>query len=186
MLVSLRIVTEGLNADVEWSGTTKTLSVATHQQTSDFTVTSPVLVDKKQINGKYIHNANPNKTDISLPLSWSHAPKGTKSFAVAIYDFHPIAVNFLHWGVVNIPVTTTSLAEGSSKTTMPKGSNEVAPYFGPAPPPGSGDHFYKVVVYALDTDKIKINTNSGYFEDFESALKGHIIAQTYITGYYKQ
>lgn len=77
--------------------------------------------------------------DISPPVSWTGAPKGTKSFAFVVTDpTIPVTKDFdvkgttipknnpretgYHWTLVNIPVTTTSLPEGAgSKGFVPGG-----------------------------------------------------------------
>jgi Raf kinase inhibitor-like YbhB/YbcL family protein len=63
--------------------------------------------------------------NISLPLAWSGAPAGTQSFALSIVDPHPVARNWVHWLVINIPADTASLAEGASGQKMPAGAAEL-------------------------------------------------------------
>src|SRR5512138_1509400 len=41
--------------------------------------------------------------NVSIPLAWKNAPAGTKSFAVSIVDPHPVANNWVHWLVINLP-----------------------------------------------------------------------------------
>ena len=52
--------------------------------------------------------------NISPALSWKDAPKGTKSFALSVYDPDaPTGSGFWHWVVFNIPADVTSLAKGA-------------------------------------------------------------------------
>ena len=53
-------------------------------------------------------------SNVSLALSWSGAPSGTKSFAVSVYDPDaPTGSGWWHWVVFNIPPGTTSLPKGA-------------------------------------------------------------------------
>ena len=82
----------------------------------------------------------------SLPFQWHDAPEGTRSFALSIVDPHPVANNWVHWLVIDIPAETGELRGGASGREMPPGARELrngfgqAGYGGPQPPPGSGDH----------------------------------------------
>ena len=48
--------------------------------------------------------------NISLPLAWTGTPSDTKSFALSMVDPHPIARNWVHWLVVNLPGNVHALA----------------------------------------------------------------------------
>jgi Raf kinase inhibitor-like YbhB/YbcL family protein len=189
LFVSLRAFIESYQPDIDWNANTRTLTIHLQSKTSSFKVASPAISLHQEIPAKYVHIDKQNQMDVNFPLKWSGAPKGTKAFAVAIYDFHAVPDSFLHWGIMNIAPSINQLAEGVSHTVkVPSGSYEPAPYFGPAPPPQSGDHYYKVVVYALDTDQlknIKINKFPAYIEDFEQQIAGHILDRAVITYTYK-
>jgi Raf kinase inhibitor-like YbhB/YbcL family protein len=127
-----------------------------------------------------------------LPLQWSSAPAGTKSFVVYMYDLNPVAKNHIHWLVKNIPATVTSFKEGISRTQfMPAGSIELANtsgslgYEGPCPPVGTGNHQYKVVVLALNTEELKLY-GAPTLADLEVAVGGKILGRGEISGYYQQ
>src|SRR5271170_7566968 len=52
--------------------------------------------------------------NISPAISWSGAPKGTKSFAVSIFDPDaPTGSGFWHWVVFDIPPDATSLPKNA-------------------------------------------------------------------------
>jgi Raf kinase inhibitor-like YbhB/YbcL family protein len=125
----------------------------------------------------------------SLPLTWSGPPAGTKSFALSIVDPHPVARNWVHWLVVDIPGSATSLAEGASGKKMPAGVVELQNswgkpgYGGPQPPPGTGDHPYVVTLYALSVPKLQVKAGAGLM-GFKQALEGKVLATATITGYY--
>jgi Raf kinase inhibitor-like YbhB/YbcL family protein len=96
--------------------------------------------------------AGPN---ISPALSWENVLEGTKSFALAIVDRHPVARNFVHWLVIDIDADVTTLAEAaSSHAQMPAGSRELKAYTGPNPP--SGSHDYEFTLYALKADTLDL------------------------------
>ena len=99
--------------------------------------------------------------NLSPELHWTGAPKGTKSFAVTVYDPDaPTGSGFWHWVVINIPPSVTSLKQGWKSTETP-GVIEIpsdfgaASYGGPCPPPGK-PHHYKFSVHALKTDKLDL------------------------------
>src|ERR1700692_4658573 len=52
--------------------------------------------------------------NVSPALSWSGAPKDTKSFALSVYDPDaPTGSGFWHWVVFNIPPDVTSLPKNA-------------------------------------------------------------------------
>jgi len=127
--------------------------------------------------------------NVSLPLSWKNIPPGTKSFALSIVDIHPVAQNWVHWLVINIPKEVTSLEEGASRKRMPQGSVELrnsfgdVGYGGPQPPRGTGDHSYVVTLYALNVEKLDLKTDTS-LSAFKKAIEGKVIASASITGKY--
>jgi len=70
---------------------------------------------------------------------------------------------------------------------MPVGSTELdnsfgeTGYGGPEPPAGSGQHQYKVILYALNTDTIDISGQPS-FAEFEQAVKNITLAKATLTG----
>jgi len=115
----------------------------------------------------------------SPELHWTNAPKGTKSFAITVYDPDaPTGSGWWHWLVVNIPKTTTSVANNASaQGTLPKGAIETVTDYGSAsfggacPPEGDKAHTYIFTVYALDVEKLEVTDKS------DSALVGYMINQ---------
>lgn len=168
-------------------------------------------------------NVNPH-------LAWSDAPAGTQSFVVICHDpdvpSKPDDVNqadreipdslprvdFYHWVLINVPASTTEIAEGSySDGITPRGKagplsldgtrqglNDYTRWFagdhdmngdyfgydGPCPPwNDSIVHRYVFTVYALDIAEVDV---SGKFTgpDVLKAIDGHILGQASITGLY--
>jgi Raf kinase inhibitor-like YbhB/YbcL family protein len=127
--------------------------------------------------------------NVSVPLSWSGAPVGTRSFALAMVDPHPVANNWVHWLVINLPQDATSLPEGATGRKMPEGAVELknsfgeTGYGGPQPPRGSGDHPYVFTLYALSAARIEMGKSAG-LAAFKQALEGKILATASLTGYF--
>jgi Raf kinase inhibitor-like YbhB/YbcL family protein len=127
--------------------------------------------------------------NISLPLSWRDAPAGTKSFALSMVDPHPVAQNWVHWLVINIPSNVASIEEGASGKKMPHGSIELKNSFreigygGPEPPKGTGDHPYVITLYALNVEKLDLATSVS-LAAFSKALGGKVLGSVTITGKY--
>ena len=129
--------------------------------------------------------------NLSIPLNWKNVPPGTKSLALSIVDPHPVAQNWVHWLVINIPASTTSLEEGASTKKMPPGATELKSSFGqigyggPQPPKGSGEHPYVVTLYALNAEKLDLGVNTS-LAAFKKALEGKIIQSASLTGKYER
>jgi len=127
--------------------------------------------------------------NISIPLVWRNTPSGTKSLALSIVDIHPVARNWVHWLVINIPPQVTTIEEGASKKKMPPGSMELKNswgeigYGGPQPPRGSGDHSYVTTLYALNVEKLDLSLRASLFA-FKKAIEGKVIESASITGKY--
>lgn len=152
------------------------------------TLKSSAYEDGQKMPVKYANTGVSGGENVSIPLSWENPPEGTKSFAIALVDRHQIANNFVHWLVINIPSSTTSLSEGASGTSnMPSGSKELNSdfgsrgYGGPQPPSGSGDHDYETTIYALSVESLNLGENTTLAE-FEAAIQGKVLGSAKLTG----
>lgn len=149
---------------------------------------SSAFADGGKIPQQYVMPGAGGK-NLSLPLQWSGVPTGTQSFALAIVDPHPVARNWVHWLVINLPGDTSSLGEGASGKKMPPGAVELhnswgkPGYGGPQPPPGTGDHPYVVTLYALKVPKLDLKPATN-LDSFQKALEGKTLGTAKITGYY--
>ncbi len=118
--------------------------------------------------------------NVSPPLSWENVPQGTKSFALAVVDRHPVARNFVHWLVIDMSADVTSLEEGASgRALMPAGSRELKVYGGPNPP--SGSHDYEFTLYALKTEKLDLPEKVS-LETFTKAVEQSSLATAKLVG----
>ena len=127
--------------------------------------------------------------NMSLPFEWSDAPDETRSFAFTMIDHHPVANNWIHWMVINIPSSSDNICEGASGRNMTVGSREFRNSFGkgcyggPQPPVGSGDHPYVCTLYAISVRVLYLDLTISLSE-FKAGLEGRILAQASMTGIY--
>ena len=151
-------------------------------------ITSSAFSDGGKIPIQYVMPGAGGQ-NVSVPLTWSNAPAGTQSFALAMVDPHPIARNWVHWLVIDLPKDATSLPQGASGKQMPKGAVELQNSFGrpgyggPQPPPGSGDHPYVFTLYALSVPRVEPGKNTS-LAAFKQALEGKTLATATLTGYF--
>ena len=124
----------------------------------------------------------------SPSFCWDGAPQETKYFALSLIDHHPVAKDFVHWLVIDIPAAVSSLDEGASQTPrMPTGAKELITnygrpgYGGPQPPAGTGDHEYEAVLYALNAPHLGL-PEAVTRAEFEEALEGKVLDQAELTG----
>ncbi len=113
---------------------------------SAMTVTSADIKPGAKIADEQVFNSfGCTGQNVSPALSWSGAPKGTKSFAISMFDPDaPTGSGFWHWWVVNIPADVTSLPKGAGGGTgLPAGALlgrtdfSTNAYGGPCPPKGT-------------------------------------------------
>ena len=155
------------------------------------TLTSPDIKPGAKIADEQVFNGmSCTGKNVSPELSWSGAPKGTKSFALNVYDPDaPTGSGFWHWTVFNLPPDTTSLPKGAgdAKTpALPKGAITVrndagfAGYLGPCPPKGDKPHHYHLQVFAVDVDKLDADASAtpavvGFNLHFHTLAKATLI-----------
>ena len=151
-------------------------------------ISSAAFKDGDKIPIQYVMPGAGGK-NISIPLAWKNVPSGTKPSCLSIVDPHPVAQNWVHWLVINIPAQATSIEEGASGKKMPKGSVELKNSFGeigyggPQPPKGTGDHPYVVTLYALSIEKLDLGASTS-LSAFKKAIEGKVIGSASITGKY--
>lgn len=143
------------------------------------TITSSAFKDQGEIPKKYGCSGQ----SISPPLAIAGVPANAKTLALLVTDPDAPGGTFTHWVVWNMPARDTNLAEGQK----PGGSEGISDYgksgYGPPCPP-SGSHRYMFDVFALDTT---LNLSpSAKRADLEKAIKGHVLAQTRLTGTYRK
>ena len=118
------------------------------------TLTSTAWPDGGEIPAKHA-----GAMGVSPALSWTNVPMGTAEFVLIMNDPEPVRPalsvtgDILHWMMVKIPASTTSLPEGAgaaTSTTLPAGARQVAPFRGPGAPAAGPRHHYTLTLYALN------------------------------------
>jgi Raf kinase inhibitor-like YbhB/YbcL family protein len=156
-------------------------------------VTSSDIKNGGKISDEQVFNSfGCTGQNISPAVSWSGAPKETKSFAVELYDPDaPTGSGWWHWVVFNIPADTTSLPKnaGDPKANlMPAGAVQsrtdfgTPGYGGPCPPKGDKPHHYHLQVFAVDVDKLDADANAsaaavGFNLHFHTLAKGELVGR---------
>ena len=168
------------------------LMMGTLLQAESFTLKSDTLkgqlTTEQEFNGFGCAGKN-----ISPELHWSKPPKGTKSFALTVYDPDaPTGSGWWHWLVVNIPANTNQiLADASDKHVLPKGALETmtdygfSGFGGACPPQGDKAHRYVFTIHALDVESlpVKAETNSAVVGFM---INKHTIQKASIISYYQR
>ncbi len=151
-----------------------------------FTITSTSFDANGKIPAQY--TMIDDNINISPQLSWENAPAGTKSFVITCIDPHPVAKNWVHWVIINIPAAITTLPEKVSlqkittKAVELKNSYGAMGYGGPNPPKGTGIHDYVFTVYALNVSEVKAVKSFLTEKQLLQLLGDKIIGQASITG----
>lgn len=135
-----------------------------------------------------------NGENISPQLSWINIPKGTKSFAITMYDQSaPTGGGFWHWIIFDIPPKVQTIPSGAgdvTKNLLPnsciqsKSDYGSYGYGGPCPPPGHGFHLYLITVHALNVDSLGM-TKDSLADEIGFALWQHTIEKASMVMYYK-
>lgn len=158
-----------------------------------FTVSSTDLSSSRPVAAAQVSNTFGCSGENQSPaLTWKGVPKGTKSFAITMYDPDaPTGSGWWHWVVYNVPADVTSLPTGAgdpSKNLLPAGAISgntdfgTPGYGGPCPPAGDKPHRYIVTVYALD-DTLAIPPNmTAAFVGFN--IHGHTLGKATLTTRY--
>jgi Raf kinase inhibitor-like YbhB/YbcL family protein len=125
--------------------------------------------------------------NVSPQLAWAHAPAGTRSFAILMFDVDgQWGLGVSHWVAYSIPANVTALAEGeatrqSAKFVGGTGTRGGNLYVGPCPPAGDGPHHYSLTVMALDLAPGALKPGLTR-DEFMAAVKGHALASSSIGG----
>ena len=141
--------------------------IALGAHAAGFTLSSPTVKPNATLTDAQVFNGfGCSGKNISPALKWSPGPKGTKSYAVTLYDPDaPTGSGWWHWVVYNIPADVTELPEGAGDPKNPKlpaGAVQGRTDFGSAgfggacPPQGDKPHRYIFTVHALKVDKIDV------------------------------
>jgi Raf kinase inhibitor-like YbhB/YbcL family protein len=155
---------------------------------AEFKFYSPTIPENGTIPLKYVMPGAGGQ-NVSPPLKWEGIPSGTKSLVLLMYDRHPIADNWIHWIVINIPTSVTEFPEGASGRTITSPARELINtygfrgYGGPEPPPGTGQHPYVFRLYALSVPEINLSSQPSY-DEIIRAVQPYVIDYKEFVGYF--
>jgi Raf kinase inhibitor-like YbhB/YbcL family protein len=129
--------------------------------------------------------------NVTPALAWTHAPNGTKSFAVLMDD--PDAASGLganHWIAYDIPAAVTGLPRDAGSGRSPlltEGANgrKLPQYSGPCSEPDAKPHHFLWLVYALDLAPGTLKPGLTQ-EEFMQQIRGHNLAEASLTATYEQ
>ncbi len=129
--------------------------------------------------------------NISPELHWENAPKGTKSFALTVYDPDaPTGSGWWHWVVFDIPSSVHALSSdfgNASKQQIPAIQSMTdagkSGFMGACPPVGDKAHQYIFTVHALDAQHLGLDAKAmpalaGFM------INAHTIGKASLVSYY--
>jgi phosphatidylethanolamine-binding protein (PEBP) family uncharacterized protein len=118
----------------------------TPKRTGNFILRSPVVANGDALPVEFTGDG----ASATLPLEWTGAPAGTKSFAVLMDHLDPEGRAKWYWVLYNIPANVGSLAKNTQGVGT-LGNNSVNGRAGYAPPhsKGPGAKTYRLTAYAL-------------------------------------
>jgi len=129
-------------------------------------------------------------SDVSIPLSWSDPPEGTKSLALIADDPDAPAGVWVHWVLYDLPSEMREISEAVPReVTLERGGKQgkndfgKIGYGGPCPPRGPV-HRYFFKMYALD--RMTGLQPRATKKQLIDAMKGHILAEAELVGTYKR
>ncbi|MBN1965141.1 MAG: YbhB/YbcL family Raf kinase inhibitor-like protein [Anaerolineae bacterium] len=147
---------------------------------------SPIFLDGEIIPPQYTCQG----ANVSPPLGWGAAPRGTRAFALLCEDPDASGGAWVHWVLYDIPRRKRSLPENLGRqprtTDGTQGSNSFdrLGYDGPCPQPGDVPHRYVFTLYALDRPlKLRPGANKA---QVMAAMRGHVIGRGQVTGRFGQ
>lgn len=151
-----------------------------------FALTSPAFQADAAIPVRFTCDGD----DVSPAVAWSGVPEGTRSLALICDDPDAPGKTFAHWGVWDMPVEWSGLAEGFGNGAgqgVQQATNDFgnAGYGGPCPPVGHGVHHYRFRLMALDTAMLDMAPESDC-RTLEAVVRDHVLAETVLVGTYER
>jgi len=143
---------------------------------SKFKILSSAFHHSEMIPKKY----TPDGEDVNPPLNWENPPAETKSFALIVDDPDAPHGVFTHWMIKDISKNIREIKENSAILPGKEITNswKIKKWKGPQPPTGTHRYFFKI--FALNTEHIKANNLTEFYEEVQL----HKIAEAQIMGKY--
>lgn len=149
---------------------------------AQLSLTSSAFSNNGAIPNKYSCDGG----DVIPPLQFAGVPQNTQSLVLIMDDPDAVAVVgfvYVHWVVFDIPAMATEMPEGTQIGIIGSAGSGQKKYEGPCPPEGE-THTYSFRLYALD---IAPQLQEGATkQEVETAMQGHILAQSELKGTYGQ
>jgi Raf kinase inhibitor-like YbhB/YbcL family protein len=134
----------------------------------EFCLTSPEIRENGSLSRVHEYDEFGGSGDNCSPaLGWDHAPAGTQSFAITLYDPDaPTGSGFWHWVAFDIKSDVVFLPQDAGNpdnALLPAGAVQSANDYGirgfggACPPPGAQPHRYIFTVHALSVERLGIN-----------------------------
>lgn len=151
-------------------------------QVGEIRLSSPAFQENGAVPAEYTCDG----VNVNPPLEISGVPNGTVSLALIAEDVDAPINAFDHWVMWNIPPNVTQIGRNSTPEGAALGGNGFGKtsYSGPCPPPNQA-HRYVFRLYALDSRMDLVPPGSAK-PRLVSAMQGHILAQTQLTGTYRR
>lgn len=159
------------------------------QAAGKFTIASPAFSDGEYLPRTFAGRGGAgacNGRNVSPPLRWKHAPKGTRSFAILLaeQDGQGSDGAAVRWMVYGIPASTMSLHEGAGNRRSVRfrtGLNALGTtrYAGPCPDK-HGSRVYAITIAALDIDGGQMPAGLAHAE-FMAIVKRHQLGTATLT-----
>jgi phosphatidylethanolamine-binding protein (PEBP) family uncharacterized protein len=149
-----------------------------------FHLTSPAVEDGGMLPVEFTGDG----AAATLPLSWSGAPAGTKSFAVIMHHIAPDQTKW-YWILYNLPATTTAVPKNVQAGVGTPGNNSVNGKLEYAPPhsKGPGKKTYIYTVYALSQPvSVDVAPSEVDREVLLAAMEGKILATAELKTVYER
>ena len=146
----------------------------------EMVVTSPAIA----ADGKLPVEFTCDGAGISPPIEWKPGPKGTTSYALALWHEAPDRVKS-YWVVHGIPASATSLPKGSRSVGTTGLNDKGRTEYDPMCSKGPGMKKYHVTVYALSAEP-KLPTGGATREALLAAIGTTTLAQGTLTFSYER
>ena len=167
------ITSAGASSPAKMSDAMSSVAVSP-RASNDFVLCSPEVAEGGMLPKDYTGDGS----SATLPLQWSEAPAGTRSFAVIMHHIPGPGATKWYWVLYNIPTDVTKLPK-NVRGIGTLGNNSVNRELSYAPPhsKGPGPKKYTYTVYALSAaPRISVAPEDVGRDALLAAMKGSILA----------
>ncbi|MCF7958335.1 MAG: aryl-sulfate sulfotransferase [Phycisphaerae bacterium] len=147
---------------------------------SEFTVSSPVVKNGGSLPADFTGDGS----GVSMPVSWSGVPTGTKSLALSLWHKAPDQEKS-YWVVYNIPPQVNSLPKDVQNIGTVGYNDQNRAQYKPMMSKGGGVKEYNITVFALSAEPT-FTTNKVMRADLLKAIEGITLAQNTLTYTYER